>query len=36
MKITIEIDYSSIYLAAISKTDPTPVKSIEFIKSKLY
>ncbi len=28
------LDYSSIYFAAISKIDPTPVKSIEFIKSK--
>ena len=29
------LDYSSIYLAVISKTDPTPVNSIDFIKSKL-
>lgn len=29
------LDYSSIYLAVMSKTDPTPVKSIKFIKSKL-
>ena len=29
------LDYSSIYFAVISKTDPTPVKSIEVIKSKL-
>lgn len=28
-------DYVSIYYAIISKLDPTPVKSIEFIKSKL-
>ena len=29
------LDYSSIYCAVITKTDPTPVKSIKFIKSKL-
>jgi glucose/mannose-6-phosphate isomerase len=29
------LDYSSIYKAVISKTDPSPVKSINFIKSKL-
>ena len=29
------LDYSSIYLAVLSKTDPTPVKSIEFIKSRI-
>jgi glucose/mannose-6-phosphate isomerase len=29
------LDYSSIYFAVMSKTDPTPVKSIEVIKSKL-
>ena len=28
-------DYSSIYLAVLSKTDPTPVKPIEFIKSRI-
>jgi glucose/mannose-6-phosphate isomerase len=28
-------DYSSIYLSVMTKTDPTPVKSIKFIKSKL-
>lgn len=26
------LDYSTIYLAALSKTDPSPTKSIEFIK----
>ena len=29
------LDYSSIYLAVLSKTDPTPVKSIEFIKGRI-
>lgn len=29
------LDYASIYLAVLNKTDPTPVKSIDFIKSKL-
>ena len=29
------LDYTSIYKAVLSKTDPTPVKSIDFIKSKL-
>ena len=29
------LDYSSIYKAVLSKTDPTPVKPIEFIKSRI-
>lgn len=29
------LDYSTIYLAALSKVDPSPTKSIDFIKSKL-
>ena len=29
------LDYTSIYKAVIVKIDPTPVKSIEFIKSRL-
>jgi glucose/mannose-6-phosphate isomerase len=29
------LDYSSIYKAILMKTDPTPVKTINFIKSKL-
>ena len=29
------LDYSSIYLAVLSKTNPTPVKAIEFIKSRI-
>ena len=29
------LDYSSIYLAVLSKTDPTPVNPIEFIKSRI-
>ena len=29
------LDYSSIYLAVLSKTDPTPVKPIEFIKNRI-
>lgn len=29
------LDYSSIYLAVLSEIDPSPVKSIDFIKSKL-
>ena len=28
------LDYTSIYKAILSETDPTPVKSIEFIKKK--
>jgi len=29
------LDYSSIYLAIINRTDPSPVSSIDFVKSKL-
>ena len=29
------LDYTSIYKAVLTKTDPTPVKSINFIKSRL-
>ncbi len=29
------LDYSSIYKAIISKTDPSPVKSIDFVKKRL-
>lgn len=29
------LDYSSIYLAVLNETDPSPVKSIKFVKSKL-
>ena len=29
------LDYSSIYLAVLSKIDPTPVKPIEFIKNRI-
>ena len=29
------LDYASIYNAVISKTDPTPIKSIDFIKERL-
>ena len=29
------LDYSSIYSAVLSKTDPTPVRPIEFIKSRI-
>ena len=29
------LDYTSIYKAVLSETDPTPVKSIDFIKSRL-
>ena len=29
------LDYSSIYLAVLSKIDPTPVKPIEFIKDRI-
>lgn len=29
------LDYSTIYLAALSRTDPSPTKSIDFIKNKL-
>jgi len=30
------LDYSTIYAAVIHKIDPSPVKSIDFIKSKLW
>ncbi len=30
------LDYASIYLAIKLETDPTPVKAIDFIKSKLW
>ena len=29
------LDYASIYLAVLSKTDPSPVTAIDFIKSRL-
>ena len=29
------LDYASIYLAVMAKIDPTPIKSIDFIKSRL-
>jgi len=29
------LDYTSIYLAVLSKTDPTPISSIDFIKNRL-
>lgn len=29
------LDFSTIYLAALTKIDPSPVESIEFIKEKL-
>ena len=29
------LDYASIYTAILNKTDPSPVKSIDFIKKKL-
>ena len=29
------LDYASIYLAVMNRTDPTPVKSIDFIKNRL-
>ena len=29
------LDYCTIYLAALSKTDPTPIRPIDFIKKKL-
>ena len=35
MSLIYLLDYTSIYKAVISKIDPTPVKSIDFIKSKL-
>jgi len=30
-----KLDYASIYRAILSKIDPTPISSIDFIKSKL-
>ena len=35
MKLTYLLDYTSIYKAATSEIDPTPVKAIEFIKKNL-
>ena len=35
INLTYLLDYSAIYLAVLSKTDPTPVNSIDFIKSKI-
>ena len=35
MNLIYLLDYTSIYKAVISKIDPTPVKSIDFIKSRL-
>ena len=35
MRLTYLLDYASIYKAAINGVDPTPVKSISFIKNKL-
>ena len=35
MSLIYLLDYTSIYKAVISKIDPTPVKSIDFIKSRL-
>ena len=29
------LDYSSIYTAVLNKIDPSPVKSIEYMKNKL-
>lgn len=29
------LDYNSIYLAVLTKTDPSPIRSIDFIKSRL-
>ena len=29
------LDYSTIYLAALSKIDPSPTKSIDYIKNKV-
>ena len=29
------LDYTSIYLAVLNKTDPSPVEAIDFFKSKL-
>ena len=34
VNLVYQLDYTSIYRAVISKIDPTPVKSIDFIKSK--
>jgi hypothetical protein len=30
------LDYTSIYLAILSKIDPSPVDAIDFIKSRLW
>ena len=29
------LDYSTIYTAILNNTDPSPVRSIDFVKSKL-
>ena len=35
INLTYLLDYSTIYTAVLSKIDPSPVKSIDYIKSKL-
>ena len=35
VNLTYLLDYSTIYTAVLSKTDPSPVKSIDYIKKKL-
>ena len=35
MSLIYTLDYSSLYLSILRKIDPTPVKSIDFIKKKL-
>ena len=36
VNLTYLLDYSTIYTAVLSKTDPSPVKSIDYIKKKLW
>ena len=36
MRLIYLLDYASIYKAVLTGVDPTPVKSIEFIKNKLH
>ena len=35
MNLIYTLDYSTLYLSALRKIDPSPVKSIDFIKKKL-
>jgi len=36
MNLIYTLDYSTLYLSILKKIDPSPVRSIDFIKKKLY